>query len=440
MSDSPVMALDPDAFTIRRETVRHGVTLAFVHEGAGGYPLLLLHGYPETKRIWWRNIAPLAAAGFEVVAPDLRGHGDSDLATDGCYDVAAFSLDVRALMHDVLGHDRYGVIAGDVGGVVLYDHSLRYPDSVDRQCVFNTLAPPLHELYEAAGIPREAPPRVRGRHVRPPAVGRARHVHARRRRVHDGAVRGRRQAARELGRLRELDGGAPARRRAARLRAEPDADARALRHGGPRRSPHLPGRVCGRVHRVHRAVPRPARGPLPPVGGRDRAEPRAHLLLRRPSLTSRRRRGELDRARYTERRAPAGRVPRPAASATRGTRSTSRRGELDRARYTKHDWLRKRVGEDLHADGEPVGPGSERHRDRRMAGEVRRDRAHVVEVHRERVVGLRAERERSRRRRRADQRVEPLVRTREVADDQRADALRLPVVRVVVAGRQRVRA
>lgn len=154
------MALDPHAFTVRRETVRDGVTLAFVHEGAGGYPLLLLHGYPETKRIWWRNVGPLAAAGYEVVAPDLRGHGDSDLAPDGCYDVAAFSLDVRALMHDVLGHDRYGVVGGDVGGVVLYDHSLRYPDSVDRQCVFNTLAPPLHELYDAAGIPHEQPPRA----------------------------------------------------------------------------------------------------------------------------------------------------------------------------------------------------------------------------------------------------------------------------------------
>ena len=67
------MALDPHAFTVRRETVRDGVTLAFVHEGAGGYPLLLLHGYPETKRIWWRNVGPLAAAGYEVVAPDLRG-------------------------------------------------------------------------------------------------------------------------------------------------------------------------------------------------------------------------------------------------------------------------------------------------------------------------------------------------------------------------------
>ncbi|MGA4558373.1 alpha/beta fold hydrolase [Uniformispora flossi] len=46
----------------------------------GGYPLLPVHGYPETKRIWWRNIRPLAEAGYEVAVPDLRGYGDSDLS------------------------------------------------------------------------------------------------------------------------------------------------------------------------------------------------------------------------------------------------------------------------------------------------------------------------------------------------------------------------
>ena len=52
----------------------------YVRAGAGGYPLLLVHGWPESRRIWWRNIGPLADAGFEVIAPDLRGFGDSGLA------------------------------------------------------------------------------------------------------------------------------------------------------------------------------------------------------------------------------------------------------------------------------------------------------------------------------------------------------------------------
>jgi len=53
--------------TIHRAVVAPGISLAFVHEGIGGAPLLLVHGYPETKRIWWRNIEALAAA-----VPSLR--------------------------------------------------------------------------------------------------------------------------------------------------------------------------------------------------------------------------------------------------------------------------------------------------------------------------------------------------------------------------------
>jgi pimeloyl-ACP methyl ester carboxylesterase len=155
---------DPDAFEIHRATVRDAAEIAYLREGAGGVPLLLIHGYPETKRIWWRNVAPLAAAGFEVIVPDLRGHGDSGLAADGHYDIAAFSLDCQALVHDVLGHDRCVVAGGDVGGVVLYDLGLRFPGFVDRQVVFNTVPPLLTEAYETAGIPPEPP-----LHTRPTA-------------------------------------------------------------------------------------------------------------------------------------------------------------------------------------------------------------------------------------------------------------------------------
>src|SRR5438067_919583 len=49
-----------DAFAIHRAQVADGVEIAYVREGVGGTPLLLLHGYPETKRIWWRNIRALA--------------------------------------------------------------------------------------------------------------------------------------------------------------------------------------------------------------------------------------------------------------------------------------------------------------------------------------------------------------------------------------------
>ena len=142
----------PDAFEIHRAEVADGLSLAYVHEGRGGFPLLLIHGYPETKRIWWRNIEPLVAAGFEVIVPDLRGHGDSDLSVDDTYDLVTYSRDLHALVYDVLGHERVGLVGGDVGGVVAVDMVQRFPGLAAGLCFFDTVPPILLEEYSAAGI------------------------------------------------------------------------------------------------------------------------------------------------------------------------------------------------------------------------------------------------------------------------------------------------
>ncbi len=145
-----------DAFTIHRARVADDLALGFVREGIGGYPLLLLHGYPETMRIWWRNIRPLAAAGFEVIVPDLRGYGESDLSSRDEYDLVYYARDCHALVHDVLGHRSCGVIAGDVGGSVSCDMANRFPGFVDKLIFFNTIPPMIIEQpqwYEERGMP-----------------------------------------------------------------------------------------------------------------------------------------------------------------------------------------------------------------------------------------------------------------------------------------------
>lgn len=150
-------APDPDRFKVGSRALSTGVRIAYIREGVGGYPLVLLHGYPETKRIWWRNIEALARAGFEVIAPDLRGYGESSMAPDGYYDLAACSGDVFALVHEELGHDRCAVVAGDLGGAIAIDLALRFDDFVERQVIFNTILPVLGERYRAAGIPADPP-------------------------------------------------------------------------------------------------------------------------------------------------------------------------------------------------------------------------------------------------------------------------------------------
>src|SRR3954452_1449185 len=146
------MSPDPGAFRVERAEVRDGVQLGWVRAGEGGFPLLLVHGWPETMRIWWRNIGPLADAGFEVIVPDLRGFGESGLAPDGHYDMAASARDLHALVHDVLGHGRCAAAGGDYGGVVIQDLGLRFEGFVVRQCLFNTILPLLREEYAEAGL------------------------------------------------------------------------------------------------------------------------------------------------------------------------------------------------------------------------------------------------------------------------------------------------
>jgi pimeloyl-ACP methyl ester carboxylesterase len=144
--------LDPIAFPVRRAQVR-GVDLAYLREGEGGFPLVLLHGWPETMRIWWRNVQPLVDAGFEVIVPDLRGFGESGPAPDEFYDVVAMARDVEALVRQELGHARLVTCGGDLGGVVAQELALRFEGLVDRQVLFNTIPPVgLQDAYEAAGV------------------------------------------------------------------------------------------------------------------------------------------------------------------------------------------------------------------------------------------------------------------------------------------------
>ncbi len=157
MPDDP----DVDRLPLEQVEVRPGVRLAVTRAGAGGYPLLLVHGWPETRRIWWRNVEPLAAAGFEVIAPDLRGFGDSGLAPDGFYDLAAHARDLHALVAERYGHGECAAVGGDLGGGVIQDLALRFPGFVVRQVLFNTVLPALGEDYAQAGLPAMPTPAVR---------------------------------------------------------------------------------------------------------------------------------------------------------------------------------------------------------------------------------------------------------------------------------------
>jgi pimeloyl-ACP methyl ester carboxylesterase len=108
-----------------------GVELNVVEQGAGP-AVLLLHGFPDSARLWRHQVPTLVDAGFRVVAPDLRGFGDSDKPQAiEAYGFAHLVADVLAVL-DQLGVERAHVVGHDWGAAVAWALALLAPDRVDR--------------------------------------------------------------------------------------------------------------------------------------------------------------------------------------------------------------------------------------------------------------------------------------------------------------------
>jgi pimeloyl-ACP methyl ester carboxylesterase len=112
-----------------------GIRVHYVRHG-GGAPLVLLHGWPEFWYVWRKNI-PTLAESFDVVAPDLRGFGDSDKPSDPPEELLGNLVeDLRALA-DSLGFERFGIVSHDVGAYVVQRFAREYPGHLSGLFFFN---------------------------------------------------------------------------------------------------------------------------------------------------------------------------------------------------------------------------------------------------------------------------------------------------------------
>jgi haloacetate dehalogenase len=120
--------------------------------GGTGAPLLVLHGYPQTH-VMWHKIAGRLAQNFTVVAPDLRGYGDSGKPASGPetshqpYSKRAMAADQLAVMKQ-FGFENFNICGHDRGGRVAHRLALDHPQAVKRMAVLDIV--PTHKIYTEA--------------------------------------------------------------------------------------------------------------------------------------------------------------------------------------------------------------------------------------------------------------------------------------------------
>lgn len=120
-------SVDQSAWAGLKKEVRlaNGIRLAYVELGdPKGEPLLLLHGYTDTSRSW-SVLAPYLA-GYRLLIPDQRGHGDAD-APECCYGPSQLAFDAKLFM-DALGVKRAAVAGHSMGSMVAMTLAAEYPE------------------------------------------------------------------------------------------------------------------------------------------------------------------------------------------------------------------------------------------------------------------------------------------------------------------------
>lgn len=122
------------------QAIVNGVRLHYVEAGEG--PLVvLMHGFPEFWYAWRAQIPALAAAGYRVVAPDMRGYNLSEKPPGvASYRVEVLTADVAALIRH-LGVERATVVGHDWGGAVAWQLPVFHPEVVERLAVLNAPHP-----------------------------------------------------------------------------------------------------------------------------------------------------------------------------------------------------------------------------------------------------------------------------------------------------------
>ena len=128
-----------------------GVELHYA-TGGHGTPLILLHGYAETSRMW-TPILPVLGEKFTVIAPDLPGIGESSIPADGL-DMKTAAIRIHVLARS-LGVEKARVVGHDIGLMVAYAYAAQFPSEVEKLVVMDAFLPGVagwEAIYNNPGI------------------------------------------------------------------------------------------------------------------------------------------------------------------------------------------------------------------------------------------------------------------------------------------------
>lgn len=104
-----------------------------------GTPVVLLHGWPQTHHAW-RHVMPLLASQYLVIAPDLRGLGESSRPLEG-YDAAAVASDLWELLHEYLGLTDWHLVGHDWGGPVAFALAAAHQSAIRSLTILDVTLP-----------------------------------------------------------------------------------------------------------------------------------------------------------------------------------------------------------------------------------------------------------------------------------------------------------
>jgi pimeloyl-ACP methyl ester carboxylesterase len=122
-----------------------GARIHYLKAGSGKKTLVLIHGFGDTSRMW----IPLFdqfSNDYTIIAPDMRGLGDSSRPATG-YDKKTIASDIHELVKS-LGYEKIDLVGHDIGLMVAYAYAAQYPDEVDRLALLEAPIPGIGDIWE----------------------------------------------------------------------------------------------------------------------------------------------------------------------------------------------------------------------------------------------------------------------------------------------------